>query len=47
MSTIKLKGIYKKFDDTEVLHDINLEVEEGEFDIEAIERELIKKQDLL
>ena len=31
MSTIKLKGIYKKFDDTEVLHDINLEVEEGEF----------------
>ena len=31
MSTIELKGIYKKFDDVEVLHNINLEIDEGEF----------------
>lgn len=31
MSTVKLKGIYKQFDKTEVLHDINLEIKEGEF----------------
>lgn len=31
MSTVELKNIYKKFDDTEVLHNINLEIGEGEF----------------
>ena len=31
MSTIKLKNIYKSFGDSEVLHNINLNVEEGEF----------------
>ncbi len=31
MSTVTLNGIYKKFDETEVLHNINLEIGEGEF----------------
>ncbi|MBN1903613.1 MAG: sn-glycerol-3-phosphate ABC transporter ATP-binding protein UgpC [Deltaproteobacteria bacterium] len=31
MSTVKLKEIYKRFDETEVLHDISLEIKEGEF----------------
>src|SRR5210317_1993359 len=31
MSTIQLKNIYKSFDDNEVLHDINLNIDEGEF----------------
>lgn len=31
MSTIQLKNIYKSFDNTGVLHDINLEIDEGEF----------------
>jgi len=31
MSTVELKGIYKQFDDTNVLHNINLQIEEGEF----------------
>ncbi|MFC1869461.1 ABC transporter ATP-binding protein [Thermodesulfobacteriota bacterium] len=31
MAGVKLKGIYKSFGDMEVLHNINLEVEEGEF----------------
>lgn len=31
MSTVKLKSIYKAFDNNEVLHNINLEIEEGEF----------------
>jgi multiple sugar transport system ATP-binding protein len=31
MSTIKLKNIYKSFGDLEVLHNINIEVDEGEF----------------
>lgn len=31
MSTIELRGVYKKFDDNEVLHNINLELDEGEF----------------
>lgn len=31
MSTVQLKGIHKRFDSNEVLHDINLEIDEGEF----------------
>ena len=31
MSTVELKGIYKRFDENEVLHNINLEIAEGEF----------------
>jgi multiple sugar transport system ATP-binding protein len=31
MSTVELKNIFKKFDQTEVLHNINLSVPEGEF----------------
>lgn len=31
MANVKLKGIYKSFGETEVLHDIHLSVEEGEF----------------
>ncbi len=31
MSTVELKRIYKQFDNTEVLHNINLEIGEGEF----------------
>ncbi len=31
MSTVQLKNIYKSFEHNEVLHDINLQVEEGEF----------------
>jgi multiple sugar transport system ATP-binding protein len=31
MASVKLKNIYKNFGDVEVLHDINLEVREGEF----------------
>ena len=31
MSTVQLKKIFKKFDDNEVLHNINLDIAEGEF----------------
>lgn len=31
MASVELKNIYKQFDDVEVLHDINLKVEEGAF----------------
>ena len=31
MSTVELKKVYKRFDNNEVLHDINLKIGEGEF----------------
>ena len=31
MASVELKNIYKKFDDVEVLHDINLKIDEGAF----------------
>ena len=41
MTTISLKNLVKKFGDNEVVHSINLEIEDGEFIVLVVPRDVV------